>query len=251
MSHDVLAYDGAAPRSYSGAVVSLSHLADDGPARTYERQPSAGRYVRLDLMGITLALPVMAGDPPSPTAGGASAAKSDPVVERLTRALTAAQRSEAEDRDLYADALRLAIYARLSSVQRSGGSDGADPQHRPAASRHPGPGGLPMWRLKRTIAHIDANLGERVSLADMAAAAGLSRMHFAAQFRIATGARPHDFLLRRRIERAQQLLAETDSSIVEIALAVGFQTQAHFTTTFRRLVGSTPYQWRCANAAAA
>ncbi|WP_371258756.1 helix-turn-helix domain-containing protein [Ancylobacter sp. FA202] len=103
---------------------------------------------------------------------------------------------------------------------------------------------LPKWRLKRVVEYVNMNLGERITLADMAAAAGLSRMHFAAQFRLATGQRPHDFLLHRRIEMAQELLAGTNQRIIDIALAVGFQTQAHFTTVFKRLVDNTPRQWR-------
>ena len=85
-----------------------------------------------------------------------------------------------------------------------------------------------------------------MTLQDMAAVAGLSRMHFAAQFRAAVGARPHEYLLRRRIERAQELLKQAEVSLVDIALTVGFQTQAHFTTVFKRVGGDTPYQWRSA-----
>jgi len=103
---------------------------------------------------------------------------------------------------------------------------------------------LPKWRLKRVIEHVNINIAERISLADLAGAAGLSRMHFAAQFRIATGMRPHDFLLRCRIDNAQELLAETDQRVIDIAMAVGFQTQAHFTTVFKRLTGDTPRHWR-------
>lgn len=103
---------------------------------------------------------------------------------------------------------------------------------------------LPVWRLKRTFAYIEAHLSERVSLADLAAAAGLTRMHFAAQFRVATGTSPHEYLLRRRIERAQEMMHETRETLVSIALAVGFQTQAHFTTVFKRFVGETPHRWR-------
>ncbi|MFX4574059.1 AraC family transcriptional regulator, partial [Acinetobacter baumannii] len=47
---------------------------------------------------------------------------------------------------------------------------------------------------------------DKISLQDIAAAAGLSRMHFASQFRAATGMRPHDYLLRQRIRRAEHLL---------------------------------------------
>lgn len=107
---------------------------------------------------------------------------------------------------------------------------------------------LPKWRLKRVIEHVNINIAERISLADMAGAAGLSRMHFAAQFRLATGLRPHDFLLRCRIEVAQELLTDTDQRVIDIAMAVGFQTQAHFTTVFKRLVGDTPRHWRVVKA---
>ena len=57
---------------------------------------------------------------------------------------------------------------------------------------------------------------------------------------------PHEFLLKRRIARAKELLKQAEGSLVEIALTVGFQTQAHFTIVFKRFAGDTPYQWRCA-----
>jgi AraC family transcriptional regulator len=103
---------------------------------------------------------------------------------------------------------------------------------------------LPKWRLMRVLKYIDAHIGEPIKLANLAAAAGLSRMYFAKQFRAATGIRPHNYVLRKRIERAQQMLAATPAALVDIALSVGFQTQAHFTTVFKRFVGDTPCQWR-------
>jgi len=78
----------------------------------------------------------------------------------------------------------------------------------------------------------------------MAAAAGLTRMHFAAQFRTATGLRPHDFVLQRRVERAQESLRNPELALVDVALSDGFQTQAHFTTVFKRFAGGTPHRWR-------
>jgi AraC family transcriptional regulator len=78
----------------------------------------------------------------------------------------------------------------------------------------------------------------------LAAVAELSRMHFASQFRVATSLRPHEFLRQQRIKRAKALLQSTTMPIVEIALTVGFQTQAHFTTVFKRSVGYTPQRWR-------
>jgi AraC-like DNA-binding protein len=103
---------------------------------------------------------------------------------------------------------------------------------------------LPKWRLKRVHEYVDTHIEETISLSDMAAVAGLSRMHFAAQFRIATGLRPHDYLLNQRIERAKVLLLETNTSLAEIALIVGFRAQAHFSTVFKRLTRTTPACWR-------
>jgi len=118
-----------------------------------------------------------------------------------------------------------------------------------------GPGDAPMtagrrhtplqkWRMKRVVDYVDAHLSQRITLADISAAAGLTRMHFAAQFRAATGMRPHDYLLQRRIDRAQELLRDPKLALVDIALSVGFQTQAHFTTVFKRFAGETPNRWR-------
>jgi AraC family transcriptional regulator len=103
---------------------------------------------------------------------------------------------------------------------------------------------LAKWRLKRAVEFIDSNIGSPLSLPELARAAGLSRMHFAAQFREATGIRPHTYLLQRRIEKAQAMLTSSNASIVEVALGVGFSTQAHFTEVFKRFSGFTPRQWR-------
>jgi AraC family transcriptional regulator len=103
---------------------------------------------------------------------------------------------------------------------------------------------LQKWRMKRVVDYVGAHLSHRITLADMSAAAGLTRMHFAAQFRAATGMRPHDYLLQRKIDRAQELLRDPKLALVDVALSVGFQTQAHFTTVFKRFAGETPNRWR-------
>ena len=164
---------------------------------------------------------------------------SDPVVERLSRALEAAEGSHDGFGNLYADAVRLAIVTRLLTLRSDPEPDLDEPARATAA--------LPRWRWKRVVEYVDSHLDEKIALADMAAVAGLSRMYFAAQFRAATGIRPHVFLLRRRIDRAKQMLIETEMTLVDVALSVGFQNQAHFTTVFRRFVGETPYRWRCGN----
>lgn len=164
----------------------------------------------------------------------------DEVIRSLCVVLEAV---ELEYDEPCAEALRRAIAARRA---------GCRPEvHPPAHCRYEDNSrsirALQKWRLKRVIEYVDANLPSKISLSELAAIAGLSRMHFASQFRVATGIRPHEFLLRRRIQRSEELLRNSPMAIVEIALAVGFQTQAHFTTVFKRFVRSTPRQWRTAN----
>ncbi len=103
---------------------------------------------------------------------------------------------------------------------------------------------LPQWRLKRVQDLVDTQLDGPLYLAALASAAGLSRMHFAAQFRAATGRRPHDYLLERRIERSMSLMTDMPIPLAELALTVGFQSQSHFSTVFKRLTGQSPAQWR-------
>ena len=103
---------------------------------------------------------------------------------------------------------------------------------------------LPKWRLRRVEQYIADHFDRCISLSELANVAGLSRMHFAAQFRAATGYRPREYLLKHRIEHAKTLLATTGRPLAEIALAVGFSTQAHFSTVFKRISGQSPARWR-------
>jgi AraC-like DNA-binding protein len=103
---------------------------------------------------------------------------------------------------------------------------------------------MPLWRIRRVDEYVEAHLSGPISLADLARAAGLSPMHFAAQFRLATGHRPHEYLQLRRIERAKRLLLQPGVSLIDIAMQVGFRTQSHFTTVFKRYAGKAPRYWR-------
>jgi AraC-like DNA-binding protein len=149
----------------------------------------------------------------------------DPLIEQLARAV---QTVGADVGAAYIDTLGRAIVARTSRTCR----------------RNPRISPLPAWRLKRVIDHIEANIAGVITPSDLAAAAGLSRTHFTAQFKLATGCKPHEFVLVQRIEMAKQLLAGTSEELVDVALSVGFQAQAHFSTVFKRFVGDTPGRWR-------
>jgi AraC-like DNA-binding protein len=73
---------------------------------------------------------------------------------------------------------------------------------------------------------------------------GYSEFHFAVAFRNALGAPPHEYLIRQRIERAQQLMLSSDLPLCQIAAECGLADQSHLSRLFRRLVGETPAAWR-------
>ncbi len=159
------------------------------------------------------------------------------TIEQLVRSLTFPQMVGPTAGPLYVEGVCQALVAQLISAHH----------HREMAFGRTKISVLPNWRLRRAVAYIDANIADPIFLGDVANAAGLTRMYFAAQFRAATGVRPHEFILRRRVERAQDMLLKSDTPLVEVALSVGFQTQSHFTTVFKKIVGQTPHCWREAN----
>lgn len=103
--------------------------------------------------------------------------------------------------------------------------------------------GLSPRAFQRALAFMEANLGKRLTLAEIAASAAVSRFHFARLFRVTTGHSPMEFLMRARIARSQSLLERGDSSICAVAAALGFCDQSHFTRTFRRLIGVPPREY--------
>ena len=106
-------------------------------------------------------------------------------------------------------------------------------------------GALPQGTLRAVVAYIEDHLDAGLTLAQMAAAAHLSAYHFARQFKAATGVPPHQYVIARRVERAQQLLQpDGDVCLAEIAARAGFSDQSQLSQHFKRLVGVTPRQFR-------
>jgi AraC family transcriptional regulator len=103
---------------------------------------------------------------------------------------------------------------------------------------------LTPQQLSRVIDFIQAHLDQDIPLDALAQQAGFSAYHFARLFRQTTGTSPHQFVLSRRVEHAQQLLGRRDGSLAEIALACGFASQSHFTQVFKRQLGLTPRAYR-------
>jgi AraC family transcriptional regulator len=106
-------------------------------------------------------------------------------------------------------------------------------------------GALPRRKLRAVIEYIMENLGGNLTLERMAAIVHLSPYHFARQFKAATGFPPYQYVIARRVERAQHLLrANGEIGLVDVALRVGFSDQSKFSFHFKRIVGVTPRQFR-------
>jgi AraC-like DNA-binding protein len=107
-----------------------------------------------------------------------------------------------------------------------------------------GRGGLQPWQHQRARELLLDDLSVDRSLSELASACGLSVRHFTRAFKATTGLPPHRWLLRRRVDRAMELLTATDYSLSEIAQACGFIDQSHFTRVFRAITGFSPGIWR-------
>jgi AraC-like DNA-binding protein len=92
--------------------------------------------------------------------------------------------------------------------------------------------------------HIDEHLPERITLRTLSEVALVSPFHLARAFRVETGSSPHQYVLRARVERAAELLAETDLTVTQVAERVGFVSPSHFSRTFSRRMGLSPSSYR-------
>jgi AraC-like DNA-binding protein len=159
-----------------------------------------------------------------------------PLISRI--ALTLADDIEGGVLDhVFADALNTALAVQVIRQFVEPGAINLIPSN-----------GLSRERLRRVRDYIDAHLGESLTLSDIAEVACLSSYHLSRSFKLATGITLHRYVLSRRIERAKELLLRTDMPLVEVAWKIGFDSQASFTTQFRREVGVTPGRMRTGQA---
>ncbi|MBV8116311.1 MAG: helix-turn-helix transcriptional regulator [Silvibacterium sp.] len=105
-------------------------------------------------------------------------------------------------------------------------------------------GGLARSRLNRVVEYIHAHLDNNLELSTLAEVAGLNVYHFARAFKQSTGESPHQYVLRRRIEHAKELLRQPQLSVIEASARTGFVDQSHFSKVFRRMVGLAPSEYR-------
>lgn len=105
-------------------------------------------------------------------------------------------------------------------------------------------GGLPPRQLRRVLDYIDTRLDQNIKLESLAQLLGMSQFHFSRSFKQSIGRSPYQYLLQQRIERAKQLLKQTNCSILEIALEAGFSSHSHLSKKFRQFTGMTPKAYR-------
>lgn len=101
-------------------------------------------------------------------------------------------------------------------------------------------GGLSKAKLQQAIAYIQEYLDQDLSLDEIAAEVNLSAYHFSRLFKQSTGLAPHQYQIRCRVERANELLQAGDMTIADIATQVGFYDQSHLSRHFKRIVGVSP-----------
>ena len=140
--------------------------------------------------------------------------------------------------------------AALLRLHPSSALFGADRSELTPAAVHTPRGGLAPWQVPKLTTYIELRLDSAIVTADLAALAKLSTFHFCRAFRESFGESPHQYVMRRRIERAQGLMLQTNLSLAQIAIACGLADQAHLNKSFRRFVGERPGAWRRARTVA-
>lgn len=156
-----------------------------------------------------------------------------PQLTHLVRALSAEAERGGPSGAMFVDALATALAVQVV------GTFGV--KAAPALAARGGK--LSRGALQRVLALVDAELGEGLTVERMADAAGLSAAHFARAFSRSLGVAPHQYVLRRRLERARQALEARDADILNVARRLGFSDQAHLTRLFKREFGVTPGQY--------
>ncbi|WP_342705593.1 AraC family transcriptional regulator [Burkholderia arboris] len=149
----------------------------------------------------------------------------DPRLQHIAWAMAAELEAEDASDPLYAESLCTALVARLVDGQ---------PAFRERRRT------LAPKAAARVIDYVEANLDRRMTLAELAALVSISVPHFKVLFRETLGMPVHQYVVRRRVERAKALLLEGRLSISQIALEAGFAHQSHMANWMNRVLGATP-----------
>ncbi|MCU0541055.1 MAG: AraC family transcriptional regulator [Oscillatoriaceae cyanobacterium Prado104] len=157
----------------------------------------------------------------------------DPLIQQIMLALHTDMMAGHPTGQMFGESLAIALAARLLQ------------NHTVWKARYPAAdAGLPPYLRDRALEFIESHLDRPFTLAQLADALGMSVFYFSRQFKQSMGVAPHQYVTRRRIERAKDLLWHSQLPITDIALQVGFETPSAFSRLFRQLTGTTPKDFR-------
>jgi AraC family transcriptional regulator len=105
-------------------------------------------------------------------------------------------------------------------------------------------GGLASWQMRIVTQHIEEHVSEQISLAKLAKLSRLSQAHFCRAFKQSFGVPPHEYHVRRRIEKAKALLAEREASVTDVGFTMGYSHTSSFSVAFRKITGRSPREFR-------
>jgi AraC family transcriptional regulator len=187
----------------------------------------------LDVVTLSISATQLKSSPVSDQFRRMRFAFSDPLGVALSRqVLSELYAPPAPERDTYVSALVNALKAHILR-----GSSTANADDIPTA-------GFSAYRLHHIMNAVLQHPEGVYTLEEMAADAGVTPSHFCRVFRKATGASPHQYVMKAKLERAQQMLRESRMQLATIAECLGFTSQSHFTRAFRQFSGQTPSDFR-------
>jgi AraC family transcriptional regulator len=158
----------------------------------------------------------------------------DPMLEQLAIAILEALRDGLSEDGLYVDTIAQMMAVHLAR-RHSSRANSTPARAAVGVSRH---------AVRRLVEFIEAHLADDLSLDTLSAEAGLSPLYMSRVFKAAVGQPPHRYVLGRRVERAKELLRNTETPIAEVACATGFSSQSHLSNWFNRAVGVSPAAYR-------
>ncbi len=150
----------------------------------------------------------------------------DPRIEHIGWAVKAELEAAEPLGRLYGDSLGIALASHLLRGYATAGLHG-DAR-------------LPRRRLERVLDFVRSNIASDLSLAELAKIARVSPSHFKTLFKQSVGMPVHQYVIRRRVEYAAELLQAGEPPLADVALAAGFANQSHMARCMRRVLGTTP-----------
>lgn len=157
----------------------------------------------------------------------------DPLIASILSSLAEELRNSADGNACFVQGLAQGLCVHVLRKF----SEQAVPRGRPRAR-------LPNWLLRRVLSHMEDHIAEVFDLDLLADLCGMSRFHFSRAFHNTTGQPPSRWFVLRRVEKAQVLLRESTLPVIEISLAVGYDSPGHFAQVFRRHTGLSPTAYR-------